>query len=71
MPNIFLFPQNTVYFIILSFSAQILFMFFVKHVQKFTQHVWAKLHCSVRVQAGAKHDSIGSTVSCKNVKFTL
>jgi hypothetical protein len=71
MPNILLFPQNTVQFIILSCSAEIIFMSFVKHVQRFRQHVWDGLCCSVRVQAAAEHGSIGSTVSCKNVKFTL
>jgi hypothetical protein len=71
MPNIFLFPQNTVQFIILSFSAEIMFMYFVKHMQKFRQHVWAGLCCSGWVQAAAEHDSIGSIASCKNAKFIL
>jgi hypothetical protein len=70
MPDIFLFPQNTLQIIILYFSAEIMFMSFVKHVQKFRQHVWAGLCCSVSVQAAAEHGSIGSTLSCKNVKFT-
>jgi hypothetical protein len=69
MPNVLLFLQNTVQFIILSFAAEIMFMSFIKHMQKFRQHVWAGLCCSVRVQAAAEHGSIGSTVSCKNVKF--
>jgi hypothetical protein len=69
MPNILLLPQSAVQFIILSFSAEIMFMCFVK--QKFRQHVWAGLCCSVRVQAAAEHDSTGSTVSLKNVKFVL
>jgi hypothetical protein len=69
--NILLFPQNTVQFIILSISAEIMFTSFVKHVEKFRQHVWAGLCCSVRVQAAAEYGSIGSRVSCKNVKFTL
>jgi hypothetical protein len=71
MPNILLFSQNTVQFIILSFCAEIMFMSFVKHVQKFRQHVWAGLCCSMRVQAAAEHGTLGSIVSCKNVKFTL
>jgi hypothetical protein len=53
------------------FSAEIMFMPFIKHVQKFRQHVWAGLCCSVRVQAAAEQGSIGSTVSSKNVKFIL
>jgi hypothetical protein len=41
-------PPNTVYFIILSFSAETMFMFFVKHLQKFTKLVRAELCCSAR-----------------------
>jgi hypothetical protein len=57
-----MFPQNTVEFIILSFSAEIMFMSFVKHMQKFRQHVWAGLFCSVRVQPAAEHGSMDKTV---------
>jgi hypothetical protein len=71
MTNILFFPQNTVQFIISSFCAAIMFMSFVKHVQKFRRHVWAGWCCSVRVQAAAEHGSTGSIVSCKNVKFIV
>ena len=31
----FIFPQNTIHFIILAFSVQIILMFFINHVLKF------------------------------------
>jgi hypothetical protein len=71
MPNIILFPQNPVYYVILYFVPEIIIMFFIKHVQKFIQHIWAEMCCSLRVQAAVEHGSIGSTVSCKDVNFTL
>ena len=33
--NLFYFPQNAIYFIILSFSVQIILMFFLNHALKF------------------------------------
>jgi len=42
-------PPNTVYFIIVSFSAETMFTFFVKHFQKFSKLVHSELCCSVRV----------------------
>jgi len=34
MDNLFYFPQNAVYFIALSFSIHIIFMFFINHVHE-------------------------------------
>jgi len=38
--SLFYFPQNAIYFIILSFSGQIVLMFFIRIVQNFEYQPW-------------------------------